>query len=608
MSASTETTFEVGLVLAGAVSAGAYTAGVMDYLIEALESWHQAKEKGAAVPMHNVKIKVITGASAGGMTAAISVVELLRRAAKKGPPPAGYKSLMYQAWVKEIDIEKLLCTSDLEKNPQVKSLLDSTVIDSIADEIIRPEDPPAWQPIPFVDEKLKLYLTLSNLRGLPYSIRLNGETNLPYGMTDHADYQYVEISAGTTAKEWRMLRNAAVATGAFPVGLASRLIKRDTSEYKERILCDGRAVTKNLQLDVANDEAYHFVAVDGGMLNNEPIELARSVWNKEKSSTVQDAVESRWLDESPKTIVKMEEGRKAIIIADPFPDQPEIGENPTEEDTGLLNILGKVIGAMRSQSLFKIEELILASTENVYSRFLIAPVRKTQTGHNAERAIASGFFHGFGGFLAEEFREHDYHLGRRNCQQFLKKHFALPEQMVRANPVFEGTISEDYFFEEREKDDDGTEKIVKYYPVIPVVRGSVVEPEQGKNNTWPVYDRNRAHVLEEGIRRRVKAILRTTLPFGWVRSGGAAFTILLLAALVIAGEFIKISIIRCDCLVWMEGLRSTYILIFQVALLVAALLLVAMRTGMMLLERKLVKKAYQIMLSAMKNWGIAVKE
>jgi predicted patatin/cPLA2 family phospholipase len=33
--------FKIGLVLAGAVSAGAYTAGVVDFLFEALEAWEQ---------------------------------------------------------------------------------------------------------------------------------------------------------------------------------------------------------------------------------------------------------------------------------------------------------------------------------------------------------------------------------------------------------------------------------------------------------------------------------------------------------------------------------------------------------------------------------------
>jgi hypothetical protein len=40
---------EIGLVLAGAVSAGAYTAGVIDFLIEALDAWEGAQRECAEV-------------------------------------------------------------------------------------------------------------------------------------------------------------------------------------------------------------------------------------------------------------------------------------------------------------------------------------------------------------------------------------------------------------------------------------------------------------------------------------------------------------------------------------------------------------------------------
>lgn len=596
---ATDKSFEIGLVLAGAVSAGAYTAGVMDYLIETLEAWQQAKENGMEVPHHSIKIRVITGASAGGMTAAISVVELLRRAALK-EKPQGYKSLMYQAWVEEIDIKELLKTEDLKRDPQLKSLLDSTIIDKIADAIIRPDEPPVWRPVPFLSERLKLYLTLSNLRGLPYTIKLQGETNLPYGMMDHADYQYVQIGKDTPKEAWRRLRNAAVATGAFPVGLASRLIKRDTTEYAERVLCDGRLVTSNLQLDTAKGEAYHFVAVDGGVLNNEPIELARSVWSnvdKETKEANKDAIAFATLDESEKDIIMKEQGCRALIIIDPFPDQPEIGANSREEDTGLFKIMGKLIGAMRAQSLFKIEELIAVANKDVFSRFLVAPLRKTDTGHNAERAIACGFFHGFGGFLSRDFREHDYHLGRRNCQQFLKKHFALPDTLVEDNPIFEGTLEKSYFIADEKNNK-------KYYPVIPVVKNSSVDEEQGKDNKWPSYSSRKKAELKGGIKQRVNAILRTTLPFGWVSSAGATFFVIAAVILLITGEFIKSSMIADSSLVILQGMKSIYILVFQIIVLVIVLLMISWKIGIKLLERKLVSSALEMMISAMKNWGI----
>lgn len=236
--------------MARAVSAGAYTAGVMDYLLEATETWQRAKDKGEDVPAHGIKIRVMTGASAGGMTTAIAAVELLKRA--NNPEMAaqkGYRSLMYQAWVKRIDISKLLNTDDLKTSGPIKSLLDSTVIDRIAQEVIDADNAPPWKPLPYIDYNLKLYITLSNLRGLPYEFKVKGETGFSYGMTDHSDYQYIEIKEGMKKADWIKLRTAAVATGAFPVGLAARLIERDTDEYKLRVNKDGREISGLLKVE-----------------------------------------------------------------------------------------------------------------------------------------------------------------------------------------------------------------------------------------------------------------------------------------------------------------------------------------------------------------------
>ena len=53
-------TFELGLVLGGTVSAGAYTAGALDFLIEALEARH-----ANAQPLHRVVVKTAAGSSGG---------------------------------------------------------------------------------------------------------------------------------------------------------------------------------------------------------------------------------------------------------------------------------------------------------------------------------------------------------------------------------------------------------------------------------------------------------------------------------------------------------------------------------------------------------------
>ncbi len=119
--------FKIGINMAGAVSAGAYTAGVLDFLIEALGEWQKAKDAlrayianagsgapPAAVPLHSVRIEIFTGASAGGMCAAISSVMVqqdfvhIRTGMERNT-----NNVFYESWVNTIDIRELLKTQDL---------------------------------------------------------------------------------------------------------------------------------------------------------------------------------------------------------------------------------------------------------------------------------------------------------------------------------------------------------------------------------------------------------------------------------------------------------------------------------------------------------------
>jgi len=64
--------FDLGLTMAGAISAGAYTAGVLDFLIEALDAWEASKLNGdTSAPLHVVGLRVVSGASAGSICGAI---------------------------------------------------------------------------------------------------------------------------------------------------------------------------------------------------------------------------------------------------------------------------------------------------------------------------------------------------------------------------------------------------------------------------------------------------------------------------------------------------------------------------------------------------------
>ncbi|MFZ2890511.1 patatin-like phospholipase family protein, partial [Sulfuricurvum sp.] len=121
-------TYEIALVMAGAISAGAYTAGVVDYLLEALMHYQKVRkqfaEENPGKSLHNVQIRVISGASAGGMTGTMLLNAMCD---ETYCPMYGYspttvtdpdilKNVFYRSWVSEkhgIDISYLLKTSDV---------------------------------------------------------------------------------------------------------------------------------------------------------------------------------------------------------------------------------------------------------------------------------------------------------------------------------------------------------------------------------------------------------------------------------------------------------------------------------------------------------------
>lgn len=155
---------------------------------------------------------------------------------------------------------------------------------------------------------------------------------------------------------------------------------------------------------MSENRPYNFVAVDGGTLNNEPIELARSVWERvsEEDKKQIDSVED--LDVVHRAVrLKTLDCPYAIVMVDPFPDLADFGKDPTENDTGLLKILGPMIGALRSQSLFKIEELLRAVDKGKGDRFLIAPIRYTALDKLARNSIACGFLEALGVFYRKRF-------------------------------------------------------------------------------------------------------------------------------------------------------------------------------------------------------------
>lgn len=446
--------FEIGLVMAGAISAGAYSAGVLDFLIEAIDAWEADKASAPAdTPQHCAAIKVLSGASAGSITGAI-----LAACVKYDFPhirPAnmdrdGDENPLYCSWVKQIDISCLLGTRDLQGGQKAISLLDSSRLLDIARNAMDYGAGKAVKSRPYLCDPLRFMFTLTNLRGIPYSYSLRANAAYGQDMTRHGDCmrfalkglgkvasrpiqgnEYALEYPGSGTQKWDAWGNpfamSALASGAFPIGLAPRVLVRRTADYDfdQAVIPGGagmpactQAIKPNWTSENPNPGAsYQFVNVDGGTIDNEPMDLAR--------------IELAGGDPLARNERSGERANRALLLIDPFtgPDKP--GPSKLEEISFLGSVLS-LFGSLKDQARFKPEDIALADDDTVYSRFMVAPSRGAKTEDTSDFDIACGCLGGFGGFLSQKFREHDYFLGRRNCQQFLAQYFSLPE----TNPLF----------------------------------------------------------------------------------------------------------------------------------------------------------------------------
>ena len=107
--------------------------------------------------------------------------------------------------------------------------------------------------------------------------------------------------------------------------------------------------------------------------------------------------------------------------------------------------------------MFNQDGILEALELNDRTKFLIEPVRKTLlqgTMTRVKNDLASAPFSGFAGFVDKSFRQHDYHLGRQNCQTFLRYYFGIPENDIqsRLNDQPHGQAFERFYFNESQFD------------------------------------------------------------------------------------------------------------------------------------------------------------
>lgn len=508
-----ENTFYIGLCMAGAVSAGSYTAGVMDYLLEALGEWEKRKNE-PGVPTHKVQIPVMGGASAGGMTSILTTTVLNSLHIPIDKPTENLladhpENKFYHTWVdlSQGDVlEKMLDTADI-KNGGLVSGLNSAFIDEIAQRVVAMEaDKTKWLPLPaYIKPGLKIFSTLTNLEGFNYTADFGPDKpqTRKYHMSIHNDYACFELTESDIIGSnggWIPLnlkndvnidlaRDAAIATGAFPIGLKSRLLNRDASYVNSNLWL--KKYLSNNPVEAGN---YQTLNVDGGLINNEPFEKVRDVLYE---LTGQEAKNYRDFDKFTST----------VLMIEPFPTQKP---KPISKLQDLMNVLGLTLSSMINQMRSKPLEISDALSKSCAGQFLVAPSRIVNGANGevlnvtGELAIACGTLNGFGGFLNKEFRVHDYFLGRHNCKIFLRDYFTIPESALENNEIFK----QGYANADRERfksTKDGGYQIIPVFAEHTDYTFPQLKFKSGES--WPILEDQDIDKYKSSLKDRIQAIL-----------------------------------------------------------------------------------------------------
>lgn len=543
-------TFYLGLSLAGTVSAGTYTAGSLIELNSWLSAWRKAVRENKPtklkainkagpynigdeieilpneIPKHNVKIKTLTGASGGGVSAALMLVGLAKNDLEK---------YLHQSW-QSFSIDQMLQTGDIDAaDAKVYSLLNVLPIDNIArmltDIVWDAED--HFKDIDYLEDVVDLYQTLSSYEPISYTL-VNFENKSQSAFKNHFDYirfglsvrnganpepnpktpflHPLKINAGGRLKDddsWVRLVESSPATGAFPIGLRPRQVWRSRKEYDYKFFYLNYTMN-NPKVDYADlkpiwkdgKDPFQMAYFDGGTFNREPHDLARAALINYLQSI--GALPEGKSAELPN---KGENVFASVILVDPFPNKPEPIVPGELELPTLVKQPGLLIGALMEQGRFHIDWVEKTTNEDYYSRFLISPQRPVASKCKDPYYLTAEPFSAFNGFMDDKFRSHDYRLGHYNTSKFLTDSFMVP--ITNATVTYSNNISretrdkyEALGWYRNENGKEFAQIIPRFYEINDA---NSVLPE------WPSIDRERWEDIRDLMLDRSSAVIKRTL-------------------------------------------------------------------------------------------------
>ena len=321
----------LAITIAGAVSLGSYEAGALYELLEAIRQHNQQVEREQEG--QPIQVDVLTGASAGGMTATILAQKLLFDgpsfvdAAGNSSP---WKNPLYETWVERITLVGLLDTEDRPiaegGDPALLSVLSSQLIESIAQEKLLAD----VQDGAIVDRgahaaigpegEIRLGMALTNLTGINYGLPMLGGGAFQY--TRFEDSLRRKLTRSDRSVEtWQQAAAAAVASGAFPVAFRTKDLTRDHADY---------AAQQPLGW---SEGARQFNYSDGGILQNQPLGMAKELMD--------DADGHQHSEE------------RFYLFVSPNPMSDQVDATLNENNVNMVRVLGRIGSVYMGQAMFQ---------------------------------------------------------------------------------------------------------------------------------------------------------------------------------------------------------------------------------------------------------------
>ncbi|WP_411871974.1 patatin-like phospholipase family protein [Vulcanococcus limneticus] len=441
-------TKKLAVVISGAVSLGSYEAGVVYEVLEAIAQ-HNLKADTDGRSHERIEIDVITGASAGGITATVLAKALLYHGESMRIP---YANPLYRTWVEEVRMlsdniardEPGLLEVDIKRHKE--SLLNTQHLDRIAERALPDDFPhgtsdyPITGPHPAVcstSPDLLVGVAMGNLNGFPLGLPLNHGLGVRSDSDEVKEFAYSQYkdrfvlriarpddpdaeplleeweeyklelgqpawklrSGKHATPTWKQIREIALSSGAFPFAFATRQIERHSDQDADPqalyIKRDSDRKQQRMQGNPQNLTDWtkgQYVYTDGGVFENEPIGLAIA------------------LIESLRTAPKIYDPERFFLFIAPGARKPDSDPFLNSSGSDHFTVAKALISAIMGQSRF--QEWIRKAEDDRIPKVLAVTSR--------DEVLLGDVFSAFAGFLEEKFRAYDYNVGRSSAQEKIR--------------------------------------------------------------------------------------------------------------------------------------------------------------------------------------------